>query len=118
IWKRHAPITKTSCGHAASSSIAMYAKKLNSGWRSESMRVLHLVKTAVGATWALRQMRELVKLGVDVHVMLPSGPLVGKYHEAGITTHSFQADFPVRSLWRLPGLLTQFRDRVEAIAPD
>lgn len=35
------------------------------------MRVLHLLKTSVGATWALRQVREFAKLGVQVRVALP-----------------------------------------------
>jgi glycosyltransferase involved in cell wall biosynthesis len=51
------------------------------------MRVLHLLKTAVGGTWALRQMTELVKLGLDVHVALPPGPLVPRYRQAGCTVH-------------------------------
>ena len=37
------------------------------------IRALHLLKTSVGATWAVRQMRELVKLGVQVHVAVPPG---------------------------------------------
>ena len=48
------------------------------------MKVLQLVKTSVGATWALKQMRELVKLGVEVHVALPTdGLLIEKYKEFG-----------------------------------
>lgn len=54
----------------------------------QPVRVLHLVKTSSGATWAFRQMRELVKLGVEVHVALPSsGGLEQKYRDAGITVH-------------------------------
>lgn len=82
------------------------------------MRVLHLVKTAVGAAWALRQMRELVRLGVEVHVALPPGPMVERYRAAGITPHLFQADLPVRRPSRLPGLLRQTRQLVETVRPD
>ncbi len=49
--------------------------------------VLHLVKTAVGATWAYRQMRELVRLGLEVHVATPDGPLVERYRQAGVHVH-------------------------------
>lgn len=53
------------------------------------MKVLHLVKTSVGAHWAFREMRELVKLGVEVHVAMPvDGPLVKEYVEKGITVHN------------------------------
>ena len=59
------------------------------------MRILHLVKTSVGATWALRQMRELVKLGLEIHVALPpGGHLVSEYEGAGIIVHPLQFDFP------------------------
>ena len=51
------------------------------------MVVLHLVKTSVGAMWALRLMRELVAQGIEVHVALPcGGPCEALYREAGITT--------------------------------
>lgn len=82
------------------------------------MRVLHLVKTARGATWALRQMRELVRLDVDVHAMLPPGPLVEQYQQAGVTCHVMQPDLPVRHPLRLARSLLAFRRRVDALAPD
>lgn len=52
------------------------------------MKVLHLVKTSVGAKWALRQMKELVGMGVEVHAAMPvGGPLTGEYEAAGIIVH-------------------------------
>ena len=52
------------------------------------MKVLQLVKTSIGAKWALLQMRELVKLGVEVHVAMPiDGMLVPKYKEFGVQIH-------------------------------
>ncbi len=59
------------------------------------MRVLHAVKTAEGATWALRQMRELVSKGADVHVLMPDGPLTRAYRDAGVEVHLIQG------LWEL-----------------
>src|SRR5438045_2646632 len=53
-------------------------------------RVLHLLKTAVGATWALRQTRELVRAGIEVHVALPDGPLVARYRAVGCHAHVVQ----------------------------
>ncbi len=81
--------------------------------RPEKLIVLHLVKTSVGATWAFRQMRELVKLGVEVHVALPpGGPLVSQYRAAGIHVHLVQLDFPVRKPWCLPERLEALRTLV------
>lgn len=83
------------------------------------MRVLHLVKTSIGAGWALLQMRELVRLGVEVHVALPpGGPLVPQYHQYGIKTHFENFDLPVKSPWLLPILIRNLRKLVREIDPD
>jgi glycosyltransferase involved in cell wall biosynthesis len=83
------------------------------------MRILHLVKTTLGATWALRQMRELVKLGVDVHVVLPS--FSGKapdYKAHGITVHAFDLDLSSKSLVTLPRQIHGFNIILKKILPD
>ncbi len=87
--------------------------------RQEFMRALHLVKTSVGASWAYRQMRELTRLGVEVHVALPpGGPLVPRYEGAGVVVHPMPIDLPVRSPWRCPGTLRTLHDLVARIRPD
>lgn len=83
------------------------------------MRVLQVIKTSVGATWALRQMRELANLGVDVHATMPAdGPLVSRYRDAGVTVHPGQYSLPMRQpqLWRV--LFNEFRQLVAAVDPD
>jgi glycosyltransferase involved in cell wall biosynthesis len=82
------------------------------------MKVLHLLKTSTGATWALRQLRELVKLGIDVHVALPDGPLVKSYQEFGITTHILQTGFEVKNIWRNIARFRAFKKLVNEIKPD
>lgn len=83
------------------------------------MRVLHLLKTSDGATWALRQMRELVNLGVEVHALMPAGGrLLGQYRDAGVIVHEMQTSLPVRTPHVWPGLFSDVRDRVGRIAPD
>jgi glycosyltransferase involved in cell wall biosynthesis len=82
------------------------------------MRVLHLVKTATGAVWALRQMTELVRLGVEVHVCLPDGPLVERYRQAGIGIHLLQTDLQPRRPWRWPRLFRELRRVVDEVRPD
>lgn len=58
------------------------------------MKVLHLVKTSDGAGWALREMRELVKLGIEVHVALPlNGSKVQQYRDCGIVVHGMVYSF-------------------------
>ena len=82
------------------------------------MRVLNLLKTSVGASWALRQMRELVNLGVEVHVALPDGgPLVNEYVAAGISVHPMQFDFPLSQPWTCPSLFKKLRDLVSEVQP-
>lgn len=83
------------------------------------MRVLHLVKTSVGATWAFRQMRELVKLGVEVHVAVPAGGLlVRQYQEAGVIVHLVTLDFPVQLPQRWQSIIEDMRSLVVRVQPD
>jgi glycosyltransferase involved in cell wall biosynthesis len=83
------------------------------------MRVLQLVKTSIGGTWALRQMRELVKLGVDVHAALPpGGPLIAIYQTHGIMVHPVNFDLPVRAPWRWTRLFRQLNELVSHLQPD
>jgi glycosyltransferase involved in cell wall biosynthesis len=83
------------------------------------LRVLHLLKTSVGATWALRQIRELQNLGVEVHVALPDGgPMVGRYAAVGATEHLLQTDFPVRAPWKFPRLSGRLTELVRSVNPD
>jgi glycosyltransferase involved in cell wall biosynthesis len=82
------------------------------------IRVLHLLKTSVGATWALRQMRELAALGVEVHAALPPGPLIPKYEAAGVHVHLLQPDLPMRAPGKWSGLFSQVRKLVSTVQPD
>ena len=81
--------------------------------------MLHLLKTSTGGSWALRQMRELVKLGVDVHVALPAGgPLIPEYVASGVCVHLGQFDFPVKDPWRFPEVARRLRGLVGDTEPD
>lgn len=83
------------------------------------MRVLHLLKTSVGASWAFRQIRELQKIGIDVHVALPdNGPMVGRYAEVGAIEHLLQTDFPLKTPWTFPVLASRFHQLVNEVKPD
>jgi glycosyltransferase involved in cell wall biosynthesis len=82
------------------------------------MKVLHLLKTSTGATWALRQLRELVKLGVEVHVALPQGPLVAAYQDVGVTTHILQTGIDIKKPWTNISRFKALRNLVENISPN
>jgi len=80
------------------------------------LRVLHLVKTPSGAFWALRVMKELVKLGVEVHVaMPPKGRYTPEYEAAGIPIHPQEFDL---SPAQLPKHGYAFRQLVKKVQPD
>ena len=83
------------------------------------MKVLHLVKTSVGGSWALRQMRELVKRGVEVHAAIPpDGPLLPHYNAAGVVVQPLQFDFPIRNLQKFPAIAKNLKRLVAHLKPD
>ena len=82
------------------------------------MKVLHLLKTSIGASWALRQTTELVKLGVEVHLALPEGPMVEKYRQAGVSVHIFDPSVNIRQPWKNIGQIKALRKLVENVKPD
>jgi glycosyltransferase involved in cell wall biosynthesis len=84
------------------------------------MKVLHIVKTAVGAGWAYEQTRVLRSLGIEVVVALPSTTdgLAPRYREAGVTVVRADLDFPARQPWRIPSTLAACRRLVREVRPD
>lgn len=83
-----------------------------------NLRVLHLLKTGIGATWALHQIRELVALGITVHVALPDGPMVNRFTNVGAITHLIQTDIASHRPWAWNRLFTNLQNLVKEIAPD
>jgi glycosyltransferase involved in cell wall biosynthesis len=85
-----------------------------------AMKVLHIVKTAVGANWAYEQVRVLCSLGIEVFVALPSDTegLAPKYRQAGATVLRANLDLPAREPWRLPATLRACRQLVADVRPD
>lgn len=84
------------------------------------MKLLHLVKTTTGATWALKQISELIKYGCDIHVILPDNKnLYQKYIEAGATVHILNVDIAqAKKPKQLVKSLLAFRKLVNQIRPD
>jgi glycosyltransferase involved in cell wall biosynthesis len=84
------------------------------------MRVLHIVKTAVGAGWAYQQVRVLQSLGIEIVVALPSATagLAPCYRQTGARVIPANLDFPAHHLWRLPGVVAACRRLVKEVKPD
>lgn len=79
------------------------------------MRVLHLIKTAEGATWAYRQIKVLVAQGAEVAVCLPPGKMADKYIADGIKVYPFHFSInPVKVLMQL----LKFRKIIKDFQPD
>lgn len=84
------------------------------------MRVLQLIKTTRGASWALRQVRVLLSFGVDVHVALPDdGGLASAYRDAGAQVHIQVTDIArLKNPAAFWAARRAFRELVSRIAPD
>lgn len=84
------------------------------------MKVLHVVKTSVGASWVFHQVRVLLSQGVEVVIALPPaiGGFAPRYREAGATVVEVDLDFPVRQPWKLPHVIASCRDLVKRTNPD
>jgi glycosyltransferase involved in cell wall biosynthesis len=79
------------------------------------MRVLHLIKTAEGATWAYRQIKVLVEQGAEVAVCLPPGKMADKYIADGIKVYPFNFSInPVKVLAQL----FKFKKVIKDFQPD
>ena len=84
-------------------------------------KVLHLIKTTVGATWALREIQVLIRLGCEVHVVLPNEEgLCQRYREAGATVHIATVDIAafIASPFGLIKAASQFRKLIAEVKPD
>lgn len=84
------------------------------------MRVLHVVKTTEGGYWAARQVSELVRRGVEVHVALPaeSGRFVPDWISSGAYIHIADLSFPARMPWKLRSVCCAARQLLHSLQPD
>lgn len=84
------------------------------------MKIMHLIKTTTGATWALKQIKELIGYGCDIHVVLPDNKnLYQKYIDAGATVHILNVDIAQgKRPLQLAKSLHAFRKLVNNIHPD
>jgi glycosyltransferase involved in cell wall biosynthesis len=84
------------------------------------VRVLHIIKTNKGASWAYNQIKKLRTLGVYVIVMMPRDDtgFALKYKELGVTVIPFDASLPVKKPWLLWSKARRFRLIIKRLEPD
>ena len=84
------------------------------------MIALHLIKTTVGASWALKQIEVLVGLGCCIHVVLPEDSgLADAYRAAGAHIHVLNVDIAqVKSPLSFIRSALKLRKLVREIGPD
>lgn len=84
------------------------------------MKVLHVVKTSVGASWVFHQVRVLLSQGVEVVIALPTltDGFAPQYRQLGATVLEADLDFPSRQPWKLPHVIAACRDLVKRTNPD
>lgn len=84
------------------------------------MKILHIIKTNTGASWAYKQIKQLVKMGVEVNVMLPNDKdgFAIKYKEIGVKVITFDASLPIKKPWTLIHKAKEFNSLIEKIKPD
>ena len=86
---------------------------------SENRRILHLIKTLDGATWAFHQILELRRLGWDVHIAAPTkvGRFLSEMQKTGAPLHVLPVEFPVKTPWLLPRHSAGLKKLVQELNP-
>ncbi len=84
------------------------------------MRALHISKSPDGAHWAIRQVAELVRQGVEVHVALPdpAGSAVPAWQATGAALHFVECALPVLNPARFVKTSSDIRQLVRRVSPD
>lgn len=83
------------------------------------MKVIQLIKTAIGGRWALLQVRELVNAGIEVHVVLSEqGPMLAQYRDVGARVHIINTDLIRVGLRGFYDSRRKLRALIDEIQPD
>jgi glycosyltransferase involved in cell wall biosynthesis len=84
------------------------------------MKILHVVKTSHGARWAALQAGVLTRLGLDVHVVLPTdkGEAIAYWQSAQATMHIGDFSLPLGQPQAFSAKKRLIRELVEAVQPD
>ena len=83
-------------------------------------RVLQVVKTSDGASWAAQQAKVLNQLGIEVHVALPSeqGEAIVHWRAANAKIHILDCSLSLNSPHSFPRRIKQIQNLVHEVQPD
>lgn len=84
------------------------------------MKVLQIVKTNEGATWAFHQAKWLHEHGVEMITVLPclKGGMAEKYKENGMSIVEADLSLPIAKPWKLLKNVNKIKNLVQEIEPD
>ncbi|AYF43817.1 hypothetical protein BALOs_0807 [Halobacteriovorax sp. BALOs_7] len=87
---------------------------------NKDIRVMQIIKTTEGASWALHQVKFLVRCGIDVHVILNNntGKFYNKWKESGATIYTLESILnPLHPFKTLKSILS-LRRLIKEVNPD
>ncbi len=95
-------------------------KEIGNFRENERIKVLQVVKTNRGATWALNQAIHLKERGVEIITVLPkiSGGSAEKYKENGLAVIEGDWRLPVHKPWRFFSVCKHIRQIIKQVKPD
>lgn len=81
--------------------------------------ILQIVKTVDGAQWALEQVKVLIGLGHEVHIVLnsKSGKFIKQWKSSGAIIHFENLDFPIRNIFTLGHRIKAANKLIKKINP-
>lgn len=84
------------------------------------MKILQVVKTNRGATWAFNQAKYLKKLGIEIITVLPSGNegYATKYKELGMEVIEGDWSLPLTKPWNFFSKRKEINEIVKKVSPD
>lgn len=84
------------------------------------MKVLQVVKTNRGATWAFNQAKHLKDLGVEVITVMPSDTegKAAEYKDNGMAVIAGDWSIPITRPWKFFAVRKQIRETIKAVQPD
>ena len=87
---------------------------------SEIMKILQVVKTNRGATWALNQAIHLKKMGIEIITVMPNvfDGIAEKYKENGLSVIEGDWRLPIKKPWRYFSVCKHIRQTIKQVQPD
>lgn len=124
IWDHRAQLYRDLMSRASANpkrewNKARLSTRIHAGEASR-LRVLHVTKTSNASFWAVRQVAELLRNGVDVHVALPSpsGEALTAWRQTGANLHFVDCSLPLRNPAKTARTISSICRLVDVVHPD